>query len=119
MKKHPTVDVLISFASLRSAFDSTMEVMHYPQVDITTNCKTASDTESPLNIKPCFQIHTIAIIAEGIPEAQTRKLIKTADEKGVTIIGPATVRSHNNDWHPAVQFQFSEYYEGLCVLRYF
>ncbi|KAM6951256.1 ATP-citrate synthase [Aplochiton taeniatus] len=67
MKKHPAVDVLISFASLRSAFDSTMETMQYPQ------------------------IHTIAIIAEGIPENQTRKLIKIADEKGVTIIGPATV----------------------------
>lgn len=39
----------------------------------------------------CYQIHTIAIIAEGIPEALTRKLIKSADEKGVTIIGPATV----------------------------
>ncbi|CAF88047.1 unnamed protein product, partial [Tetraodon nigroviridis] len=36
-------------------------------------------------------IHTIAIIAEGIPEAFTRKIIKAADEKGVTIIGPATV----------------------------
>lgn len=67
MKKHPEVDVLISFASLRSAFDSTMETMQYPQ------------------------IHTIAIIAEGIPEAQTRKMIKRADEKGITIIGPATV----------------------------
>ncbi|KAJ8344700.1 hypothetical protein SKAU_G00288930 [Synaphobranchus kaupii] len=67
MKKHAEVDVLISFASLRSAFDSTMETMQYPQ------------------------IHTIAIIAEGIPEAQTRKLIKRADEKGITIIGPATV----------------------------
>ncbi|XP_038830696.1 ATP-citrate synthase-like [Salvelinus namaycush] len=67
MKKHPEVDVLISFASLRSAFDSTMETMQYSQ------------------------IHTIAIIAEGIPEAQTRKLIKRADENGVTIIGPATV----------------------------
>uniref|UniRef100_A0A8C7KSN8 ATP-citrate synthase n=1 Tax=Oncorhynchus kisutch TaxID=8019 RepID=A0A8C7KSN8_ONCKI len=67
MKKHPEVDVLISFASLRSAFDSTMETMQYPQ------------------------IHTIAIIAEGIPEAQTRKIIKRADEKGITIIGPATV----------------------------
>ncbi|KAJ4940744.1 hypothetical protein JOQ06_027039 [Pogonophryne albipinna] len=67
MKKHPEVDVLISFASLRSAFDSTMEAMQHPQ------------------------IHTIAIIAEGIPEAQTRKIIKMADEKGVTIIGPATV----------------------------
>jgi ATP citrate (pro-S)-lyase len=32
MKKHPEVDVLISFASLRSAFDSTMETMQYPQV---------------------------------------------------------------------------------------
>ncbi|XP_014891829.1 ATP-citrate synthase-like isoform X1 [Poecilia latipinna] len=67
MKKHPEVDVMISFASLRSAYDSTLEAMQYPQV------------------------HTIAIIAEGIPEAQTRKLIKIADEKGVTIIGPATV----------------------------
>uniref|UniRef100_A0A8C6WG28 ATP-citrate synthase n=1 Tax=Neogobius melanostomus TaxID=47308 RepID=A0A8C6WG28_9GOBI len=67
MKKHPDVDVLINFASLRSAFDSTMETMQYPQ------------------------IHTIAIIAEGIPEAHTRKIIKAADEKGVTIIGPATV----------------------------
>ncbi|KAG9343972.1 hypothetical protein JZ751_012447 [Albula glossodonta] len=40
---------------------------------------------------PEVDIHTIAIIAEGIPEAQTRKLIKRADERGVTIIGPATV----------------------------
>ncbi|XP_068119208.1 ATP-citrate synthase isoform X2 [Hyperolius riggenbachi] len=67
MRKHPEVDVLINFASLRSAYDSTVETMHYPQ------------------------IRSIAIIAEGIPEALTRKLIKTADEKGVTIIGPATV----------------------------
>lgn len=67
MKKHPEVDVLISFASLRSAYDSTVEAMQFPQ------------------------IHTIAIIAEGIPEALTRKMIKMSDEKGVTIIGPATV----------------------------
>ncbi|ERE84402.1 ATP-citrate synthase-like protein [Cricetulus griseus] len=67
MKKHPEVDVLINFASLRSAYDSTMETMSYAQ------------------------ILTIAIIAEGIPEALTRKLIKKADQKGVTIIGPATV----------------------------
>ncbi|KAJ7313522.1 hypothetical protein JRQ81_004971 [Phrynocephalus forsythii] len=67
MKKHPEVDVLINFASLRSAYDSTVETMNYPQ------------------------IHTVAIIAEGIPEALTRRLIKMADEKGVTIIGPATV----------------------------
>lgn len=35
MKKHPEVDVLISFASLRSAFDSTVESMQYPQVEKT------------------------------------------------------------------------------------
>ena len=35
MKKHPGVDVVISFASLRSAFDSTMETMQYPQVKAT------------------------------------------------------------------------------------
>lgn len=33
MKKHPEVDVLINFASLRSAYDSTMETMNYAQVD--------------------------------------------------------------------------------------
>lgn len=38
MKKHPDVDVLISFASLRSAFDSTMETMQYPQVNAPSCC---------------------------------------------------------------------------------
>jgi ATP citrate (pro-S)-lyase len=57
----------VNFASLRSAYDSTVECMEYPQ------------------------IKTIAIIAEGIPENLTRKLIKLADNKQVTIIGPATV----------------------------
>ena len=32
MKKHPEVDVLINFASLRSAYDSTIETMSYAQV---------------------------------------------------------------------------------------
>lgn len=32
MKKHPQADVLINFASLRSAFESTMETMTYTQV---------------------------------------------------------------------------------------
>ncbi|XP_060533463.1 ATP-citrate synthase isoform X2 [Cylas formicarius] len=67
MSKHPDADVLVNFASLRSAYQSTIDTMEYPQ------------------------IRTIAIIAEGIPENMTRKLIKLADEKKVTIIGPATV----------------------------
>lgn len=63
MKKHPDADVMVSFASLRSAYESTLEAMDYPQ------------------------IRSIAIIAEGIPENMTRKLIKVANEKNVNIIG--------------------------------
>lgn len=67
MTKHRDADVLVNFASLRSAYESTIETLAYRQ------------------------IRTIAIIAEGIPENMTRKLILLAKEKGVTIIGPATV----------------------------
>ena len=35
----------------------------------------------------CKGIKTIAIIAEGIPENMTRKLLRVAKEKGVTMIG--------------------------------
>lgn len=42
--KHPEVDVVVNFASSRSVYSSTMELMEYPQ------------------------IKTIAIIAEGVPE---------------------------------------------------
>lgn len=65
--KHKSADVLVNFASLRSAYESTLEVLDYPQ------------------------IRTVAIIAEGIPENMTRKMIVAAREKGVNIIGPATV----------------------------
>ncbi|XP_018318555.1 ATP-citrate synthase isoform X2 [Agrilus planipennis] len=67
MRKHPDADVMVNFASLRSAYQSTVEAMDFPQ------------------------IRTIAIIAEGIPENMTRKLIKLASEKSIVIIGPATV----------------------------
>jgi ATP citrate (pro-S)-lyase len=43
-EKHPDVDVVVNFASSRSVYSSTMELMEYPQ------------------------IKTIAIIAEGVPE---------------------------------------------------
>ena len=32
MKKYPDADVIVSFASLRSAYESTVEAMEYPQV---------------------------------------------------------------------------------------
>jgi len=44
MAKHNDVDTVVNFASSRSVFQSTMELMDYPQ------------------------IRTIAIIAEGVPE---------------------------------------------------
>ena len=40
-----------------------------------------------------FQMRTIAIIAEGIPENMTRKLVKIARSKNISIIGPATVNT--------------------------
>ncbi|XP_065666505.1 ATP-citrate synthase isoform X2 [Hydra vulgaris] len=66
-KKHPNASVLVNFASLRSAYDATLEALAYPQ------------------------FKTVAIIAEGIPERITQILNKKAKEKGVNIIGPATV----------------------------
>lgn len=31
-KRHPDADVLVNFASLRSAYEATMETLQYPQV---------------------------------------------------------------------------------------
>lgn len=39
MKKHPEADVLISFASLRSAYDSTIETLTFPQVSAPVECQ--------------------------------------------------------------------------------
>ncbi|KAG9658944.1 citrate synthase, partial [Aureobasidium melanogenum] len=65
--KHDDVDTVVNFASSRSVYQSTMELMEYPQ------------------------IKTIAIIAEGVPERRAREILHVAAKKGVTIIGPATV----------------------------
>jgi len=66
-EKHPAISMFINFASFRSAHETTLEAMKFEQ------------------------IKTVAIIAEGVPEQQTRELIKVAEEKGVGMIGPATV----------------------------
>jgi succinyl-CoA synthetase alpha subunit len=65
--KHPEADVFINFASFRSAYDTTLRAL---------------ESES---------LRTIVIIAEGIPERQTRELIKVAKQKERILIGPATV----------------------------
>ena len=66
-KMHPKVDVMINFASFRSAASSTEEALAIPQ------------------------IQTIVIIAEGVPERQTKLLTAKSKTLGKVIIGPATV----------------------------
>lgn len=66
-EKHPDADVMVNFASHRSAFDTTMEALR----------------EST--------IRTVAIIAEGVPERHARIIGATARRSGKVIIGPATV----------------------------
>jgi ATP citrate (pro-S)-lyase len=66
-KMHPNVDVMVNFASFRSA---------------------ASSTEEALAIS---QILTIVIIAEGVPERSAKLLRAKAKALGKVIIGPATV----------------------------
>ena len=67
VSKFPDVSVFINFASFRSVYQSTMDALEHPQ------------------------LHTMAIIAEGVPEQLTRRVNAEAASKGVTIIGPATV----------------------------
>jgi len=64
---HPNADVLLNFASFRTAYDVTMDALRFPQ------------------------FKTIMITAEGIPERLARIMNKTAKDKGVLVIGPATV----------------------------
>lgn len=67
VEKHPKVQLFINFASFRSAYDTSIEAMNFSA------------------------IKTIVIIAEGVPEQQTRDIVKAGEDKGVGVIGPATV----------------------------
>jgi len=64
---HPQADVMVNFASFRSAFASTMEALDIPT------------------------LRTVAVIAEGVPERKARVLAAKARVLGKVIIGPATV----------------------------
>eukprot|EP00250_Pteridium_aquilinum_P019303 c24386_g1_i1 orf=307-2133(+) len=66
-KAHLTADVFINFASFRSAFSSSMEALKQPTIRV------------------------VAIIAEGVPEGDTKKLIAYAKANNKVLIGPATV----------------------------
>ena len=64
---HPKADVFINFSSYRSASSSSMNALKQPTIRV------------------------IAIIAEGVPERDTRDLIAYANANNKIIIGPATV----------------------------
>ncbi|WP_345987671.1 citrate/2-methylcitrate synthase [Sulfurimonas sp. HSL1-2] len=64
----PKADVLLNFASFRTAYDVTMEA---------------------IGLKGQFK--TIMVTAEGIPERLARGMNQAARDAGVTVIGPATV----------------------------
>jgi ATP-citrate lyase alpha-subunit len=66
-KAHPDADVLLNFASFRTAYAVTMDAIKIGG----------------------FRV--MMITAEGIPERLSRKMIAEARAKGVTVIGPATV----------------------------
>ncbi|KAL0368168.1 UNVERIFIED_CONTAM: ATP-citrate synthase beta chain protein 2 [Sesamum calycinum] len=64
---HPTADVFINFASFRSAAASSMAALKQPTIRV------------------------VAIIAEGVPESDTKQLIAYAKANNKVVIGPATV----------------------------
>lgn len=67
IESHPDVDVMINFASFRSAYPTTMQALEQKQ------------------------LKTVVVIAEGIPERFSRHLRAVALEQKKVIIGPATV----------------------------
>jgi ATP-citrate lyase alpha-subunit len=64
---HPNADVFLNFASFRTAYDVSMEAIDMDR------------------------FKTIMITAEGIPERLARGMNQKARDKGITVIGPATV----------------------------
>ena len=67
VKKHADADVVVNFASSRSVYSSTLDILRFTQ------------------------IKSVALIAEGVPERHAREILYLAKQKGVLIVGPATV----------------------------
>ncbi len=66
-RKHPTAEVLLNFASFRSAFSSSKEALR------------------------CSNINTVVIVAEGVAERESEELLALAKKEQKIIIGPSTV----------------------------
>ena len=67
VQRHTEADVMVNFASFRSAYSTSREALE------------------------SATIRTVAIIAEGVPEKRAKELIQIAQERDKWIIGPATV----------------------------
>ncbi|DBA97917.1 hypothetical protein WJX82_006716 [Trebouxia sp. C0006] len=67
IKSHRAADVFINFASFRSAYESSMEALQQPSIRV------------------------IAVIAEGVPEGDTKQLVAYAAKHNKIVLGPATV----------------------------
>lgn len=65
--KHPMADVFVNYASFRSAFESSMEALEQATIKV------------------------VAVIAEGVPEKNTKQMIAYARANNKVLIGPATV----------------------------
>ncbi len=68
VENHKNADVLLNFASFRTAYDVTMEALDLGD-----------------------QFRVIMVTAEGIPERLARKMNQRARDNGTLVIGPATV----------------------------
>ena len=68
VEAHKNADVLLNFASFRTAYDVSMEAINMGD-----------------------QFRVIMVTAEGIPERMARKMNLAAKKAGITVIGPATV----------------------------
>lgn len=66
-RKHQKADVFINYASFRSAYESSLEALRAPTIRV------------------------VAVIAEGVPEKDTKHLIAFARANNKVLIGPATV----------------------------
>ncbi|KAJ6891415.1 hypothetical protein NC651_024802 [Populus alba x Populus x berolinensis] len=98
---HPTADVFINFASFRSAAASSMAALKQPTVRV------------------------VAIIAEGVPQADTKQLIACARANNKVVIGPATVGGiqagafkiggMSNELYNAIARVTDGIYEGIAI----
>lgn len=66
-RKHQRADVFINYASFRSAYDASYEALKQPTIRV------------------------VVIIAEGVPEKDTKQLIAYARANNKVVIGPASV----------------------------